>query len=72
MSGSIIASPYRIEDTNAYLLSGEFYQNLVKGFDVGNSLKYARNILFKKSKEYDKLEWACFLLFGNPNHKLIM
>ncbi|MGC9778230.1 MAG: CHAT domain-containing protein [Candidatus Heimdallarchaeota archaeon] len=71
MNGSVIASQCRIEDINAYLLSKEFYLNLIKGMDVGDSLKHARNLQSRKWKRYDKLEWANFLLFGNPNHKLI-
>jgi len=71
MTGSVITSQHKIEDTNAYTLAKEFYLNLTKGIDVGNSLKNARNLLFKNSKKHDKLEWANFLLFGNSNHKII-
>ncbi|MCX5695027.1 MAG: tetratricopeptide repeat protein [Candidatus Omnitrophica bacterium] len=60
----------KIEDTVSLEFAREFYLQLISGESVGESMRLARIKLIKKYGE-NKIFWASYLLYGDPNFVLL-
>ena len=66
---SFIGALWPIYDTGSAEFASVFYERLLKGETIGESLRYAR-IHIKKSKPND-ITWASFVQYGDPTLRLI-
>lgn len=61
-----IGSIWVIHDTVAYKTSRSFYNALLNGIPIGESLRNAKKLAYEHFKG-KKLGWASYILFGDPN-----
>ena len=64
-----IGTPNIVNDFSASEIAINFYTYLLNGLPIGQSLMLAKSDFYKRYS-YD-LSWITFLLYGNPNSKLI-
>jgi len=61
-----IGSVWRLEDSAGLIFARKFYEELIKGKTIGESLRLSRHELLK---EYGitNISWASYILYGDPN-----
>lgn len=65
---SYIGTNALINDWSSSQIAVKFYQNIIKGNTIGESLKNAKLEYFNTYR-YDA-SWSTFILYGNPNLKI--
>ena len=69
---SVVAALWETFDESSAVFFGHFYDALIDGIRVGEAIGWARDALAKGSGGYDHpVDWAPFLLFGDPDQCLI-
>jgi hypothetical protein len=64
-----IGTSCRINDKAASQIAVNFYNKLLKGSSVGQSMQNARKQYFDNHFEEEDLSWLAFRLYGDPNLK---
>jgi hypothetical protein len=68
-ASSYIGTICRISDKAASQIAVKFYDKLLKGATVGESMQNARKEFFNDHLEDEDLSWLSFRVYGNPNAK---
>ena len=66
-ANSYLGTTCIINDSAASEISINFYNHLLRGFTLGESLKNAKNTFYTNNR--DDLSWLAFRLFADPNSK---
>lgn len=61
-----IGSVWRLEDSAGLIFAKKFYEELIKGKTIGESLRLSRHELLKEYGSTN-ISWASYILYGDPN-----
>jgi len=64
-----IGTTQKVQDSTSLAFAREFYERLLRGLTVGESMRLARQKLID-SQGSSSIHWASYLLYGDPNFAL--